>query len=543
MPSENHPWNRQGAGGKMPKPDLMQQALAETKAHQERKRSKATGRHTVKEVSKQVALYDQPGVLDDRLDPRFLDDDTLLQLVDKLEYVDRYDWRGANARPEQLPPVEWLIWLMLAGRRFGKTRAATEYIREMCEKTPGFRVAAIAKDHRALRDVCFEGKSGLTAVIPQQHWQQKNYKKGLGDVSLVLDNGSVIIGYTSAEPDAIRGQAFDLIWGDEFAAWPRHRAQEMLDQATFTMGESEDCRMILTTTPKKLPHVKDLIRRAEDPTEQIVITRGRTEDNTALSQRALKVLRDRYDGTRQGRQEMDGELIEDVEGALWTDVMIEVARWDSEDEFPKMVGVVTAVDASGSADGDQCGIVTIGWDKDKVIYVLQNATRGGSPAERYEAAARSAHDHGASELVYESAYGGDNIAYAIQNAWEQLQRTGEIPETSKCPRLFKSTLKGDKAHRAGPVAQLYEQQANLPDKRRVWHPIPDTDNDIVKLEEELTSWTPIKEPGQAAAKSPNGLDALVHGVRRIMFRLGMEGHVSRASGNRRRRNGGYNPFG
>lgn len=499
-------------------------------------------RAVAKALRAELGLGPEANVMKDfgEYDPRFMTDAQLQDVADALMRAQRYDW-AYNARPEQRMPPEFEIWLILAGRGFGKTRAGSEAVREVCEQ-PNRRVAVFAKDHRQLRDVVFSGVSGLIACIPPE--QVKDYRRGLGDVSITLVNGSKIFGYTAGEPDAVRGQSFDFILGDEFAAWPKNAAQDMLDQAQMCLRESDDARMVLCTTPKRVEHVLKMIKRAtEEP--GIVVTRGRMADNTALSEKAKAMLYRQHAGTRLGRQELEGELVLDLDNALFTGAMIEAAIWtpkynektDEYEKMPPMVGVFTGVDPSGSNDGDATGIVTIGWDKDKILWVLDNATCGGSPAERYSAACLSAFKHGTTEIWYESAYGGDNVAYGITERWKDLVREGVIPPEARCPWVRPSTIKGDKAHRAGPIVAIMEQQANLPEFRNLWILEPTVENNLLRLNDELLSWETDSK------KSPNALDGFVHCSRQIRMRLGFEASVGKAHSSRKLRRRPGDPTG
>lgn len=519
--------------------------------------NRVQGRHVVREFARMLKPMDGPArSRREVIDPRLMTDEALFALSKALVRIDKYDWK-ANGRPDQMFPEDAIIWLLCAGRGFGKTRAAVEKVREVCSKS-NMRVAMIAKDHRALRDVCLEGVSGLLACIPPN--EIRKIHKGLGDVSVEMMNGSVIKGYTAMEPDAVRGQAFDMVWGDEFSSWPRNRAQDMLDQARLTMRESRIGSIcILSTTPKRIPHVIDLFELAKDPVERITITRGRSRDNTALNEEWHRQMERKFGGTRLGRQELEGELVLDNERALWSGRMVDEGRWDPlcscrKDtcvcafEIPALIGVMTGVDPSGSKDGDATGVVTCGWDRNKVIYVLENKTRNGDPGERYGAVAMSAYMHGSGEIWYESAYGGDNAAFGIQQAWKNFQANGDIPMEKKCPPLKPSTIKGDKAARAMPVVALYEQQMNIPERRRIFHDQPSVVNGLAKLEEEMLSWETDSK------KSPNAIDALVHCVRQIMRRTGQDPTTfsSPASPLSTRRiptpaarqiGGGFNPYG
>lgn len=484
----------------------------------------------------------------DRPDPRLMTDEQLLAFIKASLEVDRYDWRGARARPEQIQPDQYRTWAVISGRGYGKTELGSQAVREWCAK-PDQRIAIMAANHQSLRDVNLDGPSGLRKVFPES--EIRSVKTGLGDVAMDLTNGSMVSFYTAEAPDAIRGRAFDAVLVDEYAAFKRDKAKDAVEQLWYCMRDSANPRMIITTTPRRVPHIVDLLKRAEDGEPGLVVTRGKTRDNTKLSEVALQELERMYAGTRMGRQELDGELVLDLENALWSTAMIEEARWNHVGpdgdplELPKMVGVVVGLDPSGSKDGDATGIVAVGWDKSGCLYVLGNATRKGTPAQRYEAVCLLAHEHGAGQVWFETSYGGDQSAYGVEQAWKNLVEAGRIPEGTRCPALMPSRVKGDKAGRAGSVVNLYEQQIALPDRRRIYHAVPTEENDMITLEDELLSWETHSN------KSPNCLDALVHGARAVMRLTGQEPmQVSVPKKNApggfstvRRIGGGYSPFG
>lgn len=464
------------------------------------------------------------------INPHMLTDAQLLELVQRLEKADRYDW-AANARPEQREPRNYRTWLLNGGRGMGKTRTGSETVKDWVMNQGLMRIAVIAKGSRELRNVCFEGVSGLQAVFEPD--QIKSYRKGLGDTYMELANGAKIIGYSAEAPDAIRGEAFDAVWGDEFAAWPKHLAQDMIDQAWFCLRESKDPRVILTTTPRRVKHLMDLLKRAEtDPS--VVVTKGKTSDNKGLSKEALAELYASYGGTHLGRQELEGELLGDVEGALWLPDFIEYARWsptEKEDELPRFVRVMVGLDPSGSATGDETGIVVLGYTADRRIFVLACHSTGGTPEHRYGAACAAAYRHGASHMVIEYNYGGDNAAFAVENQWKHMRASGDVAGPQ--PRIVKSTLKGDKAVKAGPVAALYEQQLKT-GIERIFHVPVTAENGLGGLESEMLSWIPTDK------HSPNSMDALVVAGRRAMQDLGLERTMGSAKG--RRLEGGYDPY-
>lgn len=509
--------------------------------HVEKLRAKTAGRRAMRSLGRMAdkEMEGRPTV--EFQDPRLLPDQELVDTLSALMKAEQYDWL-AIARPEQIFNKEDAITLCLAARGWGKTRACVEAVREAC-KTPGTRVAVIAADHVALRDVLFEGVSGFIACIPPE--EIEHYKKGLGDIALKLKNGSIIVGFTAGNPDSVRGSSFSLLLCDEYAAWPRHKAQDMFDQARMTLRESENPRVIVATTPKRVPHILKLVEMAKDPELRIRVITGRSRDNTALTEDWFRQMEATYGNSRIGRQELEGELVMDAENALWTWDMIENARRPSDMEVPRIIRAVIGIDPSGSKDGDATGLVVMGVDTNKTLWVLENATTQGTPAVRYGAACRAAYRWGCREAVFETSYGGDNAAYGFQETWKNLQASGEISAESSCPRMIPSRIKGDKAGRAMPVVNLYEAQLDNPERRRIWHDLPTESNGLVTLEDEQLSWS------TESTKSPNCLDALVHVARYLARELGWEINISAPGQNgpispfstRRRTGGGYNPYG
>jgi phage terminase large subunit-like protein len=282
-----------------------------------------------------------------------------------------------------------------------------------------------------------------------------------------------------------------------------------------------------------------------------VLTTGHTEENRQnLSPRMLAELERAYAGTRLGRQELGGELLEDVEHALWTLELIAAATWRTEayGDLPALVETVTSVDPSGSEKGDATGIVTMARAHPIVrvptggeasvtsiatgmpvesgpIVVLADATTQGTPEHRYSTACLEAYRHSAGVILMENAYGGDNVFMGIRSSWADLVRQGVIEAGVPMPRLVVAPTKGkSKADRAQPVVGLYEQTAN--GAERIFHA-----GMLAALEDELTSWEPD------STWSPNRLDALVHGARHLMRLEGYAGSVGSATGLRPRSSG------
>jgi phage terminase large subunit-like protein len=218
------------------------------------------------------------------------------------------------ARDEQLAPEgDWRIWLFLGGRGAGKTRAGAEWIAEEVRSGRMRRIGLIGATMRDARAVMVEGQSGLLAVVDDAVFEPSNNR-------VLWPDGAVATLLSAEEPDSFRGHQFDGLWGDEFAKW--RDAQGALDMALMALRLGACPRMLLTTTPRNLPALKALLKAPD-----VAVTRLGTaynEDN--LADGFFDFLQDRYGASTLGRQELGGELIADVEGALWQRDWIEAAR-------------------------------------------------------------------------------------------------------------------------------------------------------------------------------------------------------------------------
>ena len=238
-------------------------------------------------------------------------------------------WRE-TARSNQLTPDgEWLVWLILAGRGFGKTRTGAEDVAWYGIMNPGSRIAVVAPTYADARDTCIEGDSGLQNVLPRQAIAAWN--RSLGE--LLLTNGTRYKLFSADEPERLRGPQHHRAWCDEVAAW---RYPEAWDQLLFGLRLGDDPRIVATTTPRPTPLIRTLVAA---PTTHV--TRGSTFDNAAnLAPAAMAQLKAKYEGTRLGRQELYAEVLDDTPGALWTRAMIEKARFQGSLPAMKRVVVV-----------------------------------------------------------------------------------------------------------------------------------------------------------------------------------------------------------
>ncbi len=383
----------------------------------------------------------------------------------------RAAWR-LTARPEQLtPPGDWFGWLLLAGRGFGKTRTGAEDQAKYAIEHPGARIAVVAPTYADARDTCVEGDSGLETILGR-YGVLAQWNRSLGE--LTLTNGSRFKLFSAEEPDRLRGPQHHRAWCEELAAWDR---PETWDQLLFGLRLGTRPQVVITTTPRPTPLVRSLLKR-----QDVHVTRGSTFDNAPnLAPSALAQLRDRYEGTRLGRQELYAEVLEDVEGALWTSQQLEYLRVPTA---PELRRVVVAIDpaVTSADDSDETGIIVAGQGADGHVYVLADLSTRDSPQAWMRRALAAYDEHHADRLVAEVNNGGDLIEAMVRS------------QVGSRVAYRKVTASRGKRTRAEPVAALYEQG-------RVHHV-----GGLPQLEDQMCSWTPD------AGGSPDRLDALVWAV-------------------------------
>ena len=344
------------------------------------------------------------------------------------------DWNWWR-RDDQCPPAgDWRVWLLLAGRGFGKTRTGAEWVRAFAETTPGARIALVAATLHEARQVMVEGESGLLAIAPAA--MRPDYESSLR--RLTWPNGAVATLYSAAEPESLRGPEHGAAWCDEIAKWPAGEAA--WDNLMLTMRIGDAPRTIATTTPRGVPLVRRLIR--EDGVEA---TGGGTEANRHnLSGSWLAAMKRIHGGTRLGRQELDGELLEDVEGALWTRGLVERCRVDAEN-IGKPMRVVIGVDPPATSTGDACGIVVAAALRDGRLAVVEDASVENPPPHLWaQAVAAAAARWDADRVVAENNMGGEMVTAVLRQAEVTLPVVGVHASVGK-------------ARRAEPVALAYER--------------------------------------------------------------------------------------
>lgn len=397
------------------------------------------------------------------------------QQLEQLKYV----W-GAWARPEQILPDSASICLLLAGRRVGKTRTAAEAIRSRVERGVARQLILIAPTHNDMLTDMLYGPSGIITISPP--WDRPHFKTT--DNTLNWKNGARAICLTAEEPERTRGKEIDTAWCDEIAAWRYPETWELLQ---FCAGSRPMWRVV-TTTPKPTDLVKELLRTSDH------IVRGKTIDNIAnLSREVVAELHRKYEGTRLGRQELYGELLEDVEGALWTHGLIDNNR---RAVCPELRRIVVAVDPSGSAKrtADEAGIVVAGIGEcgclgrsDTHAFVLEDLTGRYSPRDMGQKAINAYHKYQASRLVAEDNFGGKIIEDLVQLIDPRVAYRAVHASRGKLVR-------------AEPVAALYEQG-------RVHHV-----GLFSKLEDEMCGYAPL-----VSTESPGRLDAMVWAITDLML--------------------------
>jgi phage terminase large subunit-like protein len=390
------------------------------------------------------------------------------------------------ARDEQVPPADdWTTWLILGGRGAGKTRAGAEWVRSLALRPPcsrgeePARIALIGETLADVREVMIGGPSGLLSL----DWGGKA-PRWIGMRRCVeLPNGAVAFGFSSEDPESLRGPQFSAAWCDELAKWKYPDATWDMLQFGLRLGARP--RQVVTTTPRPIPLLKRLI--ADRGT---IVSRTTTDDNWRnLAPAFLDAIVARYRGTRLGRQELDAELIEERPDALWHRPTIEACRVASA---PELTRIVIGVDPpAGSGDRSAaCGIVAAGIDRARIGYVLADATAGGlTPARWARRVVDLYHRLEADRIIAEVNQGGDMVEAVIRQA------------DAKVP-VLKVTANRGKLLRAEPVAALYE-------KGEVKHV-----GAFPALEDEMCD---LGLGGLSSGRSPDRVDALVWALSALML--------------------------
>jgi len=390
---------------------------------------------------------------------------------------DGYDYQ--HARADQWPPSlreAWMFWLMISGRGAGKTRAGAEWLRNMTRYTG--RLCMVAPTAADLRDTMIEGESGILRVCENAgylpDWSPSKRR-------LTFPNGAVALGYTAEEPDRLRGRNDGAGWLDEPAHYPN--VQYVWDMFMYGLRHGTHPRVAITTTPTPSDWLRMML--ADEQSRVAVVSTFANEANLAPA--FVEQMRKKYAGTRQGRQELYGELLDDVEGALWSGELLDETR---RREVPALVRTVVAVDPAGTSAkrSDITGIVVCGKGADGHLYALADYSGQYTPREWALAALRALEDWDADCIVAETNYGGEMV---LSNVRHNVELGAVVP------RLKAVNSRRGKFIRAEPVFALFEQ-----DRAHMLGHLPD-------LEAQLCSWVP------GSGKSPDRMDAMVHGFHEL----------------------------
>jgi len=385
-----------------------------------------------------------------------------------------YDW-SVWARPKQLPPPgEWLTWMILTGRGWGKTRTASEWVIDNARKKAK-HIALIGQTVADVRDTMIKvGISSIQKISHPAFMPKYTPSKRI----LEWPNGVTATTYSGDKPDQVRGPSHDIVWIDELAKF--QYPKQIWDNLMFGLREGEDMRILITTTPRPIKIIKDI-----KAMESTITVRGSTYENKDnLPKKYFDYVIAPYVGTRLGKQEIEGKILDDNPDALWTRKIIDDNR---RNKFPELVRVVIAVDPEATANekSSETGIIAIGLSADGHGWLLGDDSLRASPDEWGNAVVTAYHKYNADRIIGEVNNGGDMIEYVI--------KTVDPNVSYKSVRASRG-----KYIRAEPVAALYEQGkihhiGNFPD-----------------LEDQLCEWMP-------GEKSPDRLDALVWGVTELML--------------------------
>lgn len=392
-----------------------------------------------------------------------------------------HNWQLHGRPNQQLPPGLWQIWLILAGRGFGKTRAGAETVRQWANGGKHPIIHLVGPTAADVRDVMVRGESGILSISPKH--ERPTYASSTR--SLIWPNGTRGLLFSAEEPDRLRGPQCHAAWADEVAAWKYPEAWDML-MFGLRLGSNPQC--VATTTPKPTPLIRDLVSRDG---QDVHVTRGSTYDNQMnLAKTFMTQILKKYEGTRLGRQEIDAELLLDMPGALWTTALLERAYSRTKpDTFDR---IVVSIDPAVTSDesSDETGIIVAG--KKRVLdmelgYVLDDLTMKGSPTEWCKRAVAAYHEYRADRIVAEVNNGGDLVETVLR------QVDPNVP--------FKAVhASSGKRIRAEPVAALYEQY-------RVKHV-----GSFGKLEDQMRNFNP-----EECKKSPDRVDALVWALTELII--------------------------
>lgn len=418
--------------------------------------------------------------------------DVLSKLDPKKAEELRYNWKFW-ARPNQIAPDgDWNTWLILAGRGFGKSRAGTEWVREMV-KQGHKRIALVTATNSDIERVAITGESGFLNSCWKGDKTYKGEPMGLPNWSptkrtLTWENGAQLQAFSAEEPERLRGPQFSAAYCDELCAWSKDRGT--WEQLQFTLRLGKHPQVCIATTPKPTKLIQEILK-----SPKTVATYGSTFDNSVnLASTYLEAVKMQFEGTRLGRQELYAEILDEAAGALWTrDLLAKCEIGEVEDpvEFAKTLArVVVSVDpaVTSNADSDMTGIIVAGIDINGCSYILQDATDRYTPEGWATKAIDLYHLYEADKIVAERNQGGDMVKHTLHTVNETV------------PVKLVHASRG-KFARAEPVSSLYE-------RGKVKHL-----RGLDALETQMTTWEPLGSIG-----SPDRLDAMVWAVTELALK-------------------------
>lgn len=403
------------------------------------------------------------------------------ELTEKELEALEHDWSFWGRKNQQLRNIKmkgWHVWLILAGRGWGKSRTGAEAINQWVDE--GYkRIALVGQTKKDVRDVMINGESGLIACAKPGNIPRYVDNRGM----LIYPNGAIGYVYSDEAPEALRGPQFEKAWVDELAKFKSLKDQERSAWENLEMGMrlGDNPQVVVTTTPKNVKAIREMVK---DPLTHV--TRGSTYENIKnLAKTFIKRIIQRYEGTRLGRQELYAEVLEDVEGALWAHTLIEDNRVHG---MPELVRIVVGVDpaVTNTKTSDDTGIIVAGVGVDGHGYILDDKTLKASVLEWAKATVSAYNKWEADRIIGEVNNGGDLV--------EQNIRLVDDMVSYKDVRASKG-----KQTRAEPVTALYEQG-------KIHHV-----GIFPELEDEMTSWVP------GHGSSPNRIDAMVWCITELML--------------------------
>ncbi|MBL7685224.1 MAG: DNA-packaging protein [Deltaproteobacteria bacterium] len=392
------------------------------------------------------------------------------KLSDEEANLFQTDWLFQAREAQYREEGNWKLWVIDAGRGFGKTRSGAEWVTENALSRGIERQALVAPTYGDLRKVMIEGESGILAVCPQAIFNQQRQ-------TITFPNGNIAEGFSAEKPSRLRGPQFGGAWCDEVSSWTYD--QETWDMLEFALRLGSNPQTLVTSTPKPRPLYKNLLKIADR------VSRGSTYENQDnLAKGFIEKVKDRYEGTRLGRQELYAELLDDIEGALWTRSLIKYGV--SEGYLRIVVAVDPAV--TSNPDSDETGVVVAGKGIDGRGYVLADHSCKATPLEWARIAVNAYHSYKADRIVAEVNNGGDLVETIIKT----IDRN--VP-------VYKVHASRGKETRAEPVSALYEQG-------KIEHVKP-----FDLLEDQMCNWIP-----SVVKKSPDRVDALVWAFTELLLK-------------------------